>query len=138
MNDLKFAFRQLLKNPGFTAVAVLTLTLGIGANTTLFSVLSTLLVRPLPYEDSERLVRVFRTVPGEDRWPHSVADFLDHQRQNTVFQQMAALTWTSYTLTEGEAPERLSALRVTGNFFDVFGVPPLFGRGNALLRRHHK
>src|SRR5439155_6240103 len=77
MNDLKFACRQLLKNPGFTAVAVLTLALGIGANTAMFSVLNVLLLRALPYPNSERLVRVFRTSPQSQTWPHSVANFFD-------------------------------------------------------------
>src|SRR5207247_11078210 len=95
MNDLKFVFRQLLKNPGFTAVAVLTLTLGIGANTAMFSVLNALLLRALPYPNSERLVRVFRTSPQSQTWPHLVANFLDHREQNSDFDRMAAFSWVS-------------------------------------------
>ncbi len=72
MNDLKFAFRQLLKNPGFTAVAVLTLALGIGANTAIFSVVNAALFRASPYPESERLVRVYRTSRQSQSWPHSV------------------------------------------------------------------
>ncbi|PYJ00106.1 MAG: hypothetical protein DME25_21475, partial [Verrucomicrobia bacterium] len=78
MNDLRFALRQLVKNPGFTAVAVLTLALGIGVNTSMFSVLNTLLFQALPYPHSERLVRLFRTSPHSRSWPHSAANFLDY------------------------------------------------------------
>ena len=77
MNDLRFAFRQLLKNPGFTAVAVLTLGLGVGANTAIFTLINTILLHPLPYSEPERLVRVFCTSPQSSKWSHSVANFLD-------------------------------------------------------------
>ena len=129
MNDLKFAFRQLLKNPGFTAVAVLTLALGIGANTTMFSVLNTLLLRALPYPNSERLVRVFRTSPQSQTWPHSVANFLDHREQNSVFERMAAFTWWSFNLAEpGEPAERLRGIIATADFFPTLGVAAALGR----------
>src|SRR3989440_5182451 len=85
MNDLKFAFRQLLKSPGFTSVAVITLALGIGANTAIFSVLNTVMFRPVPYPQPDRLVRLFRTSAQSQSWPHSPANFLDYREQNTVF-----------------------------------------------------
>ena len=123
MNDLRYAFRQLLKNPGFTAVAVLTLALGIGANTAMFSVLNVLLLRALPYPNSERLVRVFRTSPQSQTWPHSVANFFDHREQNSVFERMAAFSWWSFNLAEPGAPaERLRGIIATADFFPTLGV----------------
>ncbi len=129
MNDLKFAFRQLLKNPGFTAVAALTLALGIGANTAMFSVLNVLLLRALPYPNSERLVRVFRTSPQSQTWPHSVANFFDHREQNSVFERMAAFSWWSFNLAEPGAPaERLRGIIATADFFPTLGVAAALGR----------
>jgi len=129
MNELKFAFRQLLKSPGFTAVAVLTLALGIGANTTMFSVLNTLLLRALPYPSSGRLVRVFRTSPQSQTWPHSVANFFDHREQNRVFERMAAFSWWSFNLAEpGQPAERLRGIVATADFFPTLGVAAALGR----------
>ena len=129
MNDLKFALRQLLKNPGFTAVAVLTLALGIGANTAMFSVLNVLLLRALPYPNSERLVRLFRTSPQSQTWPHSVANFFDHREQNSVFERMAAFSLWSFNLAEPGAPaERLRGIIATADFFPTLGVAAALGR----------
>ena len=92
MNDFKFAFRQLLKNPGFTAVAVLTLALGIGANTAMFSVINAVLLRSLPYPNSDRLVQIWQTNPRANRWGAWVSypDFLDWRQQNTTFEEVGA------------------------------------------------
>jgi len=129
MNDLRFAFRQLLKNPVFTAVAVLTLALGVGTNTAMFSVLNALSLRALPYPNSERLVRVFRTSPQSQSWPHSVANFLDHREQNSVFERMAAFSWWSFNLAEPGAPaERLRGIIATADFFPTLGVTAALGR----------
>jgi predicted permease len=129
MNDLKFALRQLLKNPGFTLVAVLTLGLGIGVNTSMFTVLNTLLFQALPYPHSERLVRIFRTSPHSQSWPHSAANFLDYREQNSVFTHLTAFRGSSYNLVEaGEATERLEGARVTADFFPSMGVAPALGR----------
>src|SRR5687767_996617 len=98
MNDLKFAFRQLLKNPGFTAVAVLTLALGIGANTAIFSVVNGVLLRPLPYSEPDRLIMIFESNPKEG-WPKfSVAapNFLDWRAQNQLFDNLAAVSAANY------------------------------------------
>jgi len=89
MNDLRFAFRRLLKNPGFTTVAVVTLALGIGANTAMFSPLNTLLFRALPYAQPAQLVGVFRTSPHSQSWPHSPGNFSDYREQNAVFEHLA-------------------------------------------------
>ena len=118
-----------MKNPGFTAVAVLTLALGIGANTAMFSVLNVLLLRALPYPNSQRLVRVFRTSPQSRTWPHSVANFLDHREQNRVFERMAAFSWWSFNLAEPGAPaERLRGIIATADFFPTLGVAAALGR----------
>src|SRR6185436_17369851 len=104
MNDFNYALRQLLKNPGFTAVAVLTLALGIGANTAMFSLLNTLLFRALPYPDSGRLVAVFRTSPHSQSWPHSPGNFLDYREQNEVFESLAAYRRASFNLSDNGQP----------------------------------
>src|SRR5881628_3608548 len=101
MNELKFAFRQLLKNPGFTAVAVLTLTLGIGANTAIFSVVNTVLLKPFPYSDAERLVMVCEN-NFKQGWKQNVvspANFIDWQEQSTVFEKMAAVRFDNFNLS---------------------------------------
>src|SRR5436190_20720830 len=102
--ELKFALRSLVKSPGFTITALITLTLGIGVNTSQFSVLSTLMLRTLPYPDGDRLVRVYRTAPQSQSWPHSPANFLDHQAQNSVFERMAAMQGASYNRAEPGHP----------------------------------
>jgi predicted permease len=127
--DLKFAGRQLVKTPGFTAVALVTLALGIGLNTSMFSVINVLLFRALPYPDSGRLVQVFRTSPQSQMWPHSVANFLDHQAQNRVFERMAAAAWANFNLAEPGSPaEQLHGIGVTAELFPCLGVRPEMGR----------
>ena len=88
--DLRHSLRMLLKHKGFTVVAVLTLALGIGVNTAMFSVLNTFLFRSLPYPQSERLIRVWRTSPHSQSWPHSPGNFSDYREQNGVFERLAA------------------------------------------------
>jgi hypothetical protein len=107
LQDVRYSLRMLLKHKGFTVVAVLTLALGIGVNTAMFSVLNTFLFGSLPYPDSNRLVRVFRTSPHSQNWPHSAANFFDQHDQNTVFEKMAAYNFSSRNLTEqGQTAER--------------------------------
>jgi predicted permease len=126
--DLKFALRQLAKSPGFTAIALITLALGIGLNTSMFSILNVLLFQ-MPYPDSGRLVRVCRTSPQSQMWPHSPANFLDHQTQNHVFTRMAAANWANFILTESGAPaEQLHGLTVTADLFPCLGIQPELGR----------
>ena len=126
---MKLAFRQLLKNPGFAAVAVLTIALGIGVNTAMFSLLHALLFQPLQYPESDRLVRVFRTSPQSQSWPHSPANFLDRRARNTVFASSTAFSWWSFNLSEpGEPAERVEGTVATGDYFATLGTPPLLGR----------
>jgi predicted permease len=126
MNDLKFAFRQLLKNPGFTAVAVLTLALGIGANTAMFSFLNSLLLRPLPFPRSDELVRVFRGTPQIANGNLSPADFLDLQRGAVQVGHFAAYERSNDTLDDYERPTPW--VRITPDLFPVLSVRPELGR----------
>ena len=129
LQDVRYSLRMLLKHKGFTVVAVLTLALGIGVNTAMFSVLNTFLFGSLPYPDSNRLVRVFRTSPHSQNWPHSAANFFDQHDQNTVFEKMAAYNFSSRNLTEqGQTAERLLGLAATADFFPMLGVSPALGR----------
>src|SRR5262245_61036174 len=127
--DVRYSLRMLQKNKGFTVVAALTLALGIGINTAMFSVLNTFLFRSLPYAQSEQLVRVFRTSPHSQSWPHSAANFFDQHDQNTVLEKMAAYNFNTRNLTEpGQSAERLSSLAATADFFPLLGIAPARGR----------
>ena len=129
MNDLRIALRALRQNPGFTLVAVLTLALGIGANTTIFSVVSGILLRPLPYPSPERLVRVFESRDGS-HGSVSPPDYVDWRNQSDVFDGLATLnSGSSYALTSGTGPaQQIPGASVTPNFFSVLGVAPVLGR----------
>jgi putative ABC transport system permease protein len=119
---------MLVKNPGFTVVAVLALALGIGANTAIFSVVNAVLLRPLPYTDPDRLVYVLRTQPPIMRGPISRPNFFEWQTEQKVFAEIAAFYPESYNLTGIEEAERISGVRVTDGFFKLFGVAPARGR----------
>ena len=128
LQDLRYALRSLRKSPGFTLVAVLTLALGIGANTSIFSVVNAALLRPLPYPEPERLVRVFSERDG-DAWTVSPPDFVDWRDQAGVFQHAAALnSGSDFTLTGTDTPERVPGAQVTPDFFAVLGTTPALGR----------
>jgi putative ABC transport system permease protein len=130
MNDLKFAFRQLGKSPGFTLVAVLTLALGIGANTAIFSIINAVLLRPLPYPDADRIMVLNESAgPGQD-FAVALPDYLDWRNDNTVFEHLAATHKESRNLSgiPGRDPERISGAAVTRNFFNVVGLSPEIGR----------
>ena len=129
--DIRFALRSLVKNPGFTAVAVLTLALGIGANTAIFSVINGVVLQPLPYAKGEGLVVVRQKLPlvGVDRLPFSVHDIEDYRAQNSTFSSLVEYHEMSFILFGGEEPERVQTGVVSWNFFDVLGVKPLLGRG---------
>src|SRR6266478_134430 len=130
MNNLRLAFRQLIKNPAFSAVAIVTLALGIGANTAIFSIVNAVLLRPLPYPNADRIMVLNESSgPGQD---YSVAlpDYFDWQRDNTVFEHLACTHKESRNLSgiPGREPERISCASVTRNFFNIVGLPPEIGR----------
>src|SRR3989442_1628859 len=131
MNDLRFAFRQLLKNPGFTAVAVLTRALGMGATTATFSAVYSVLLKPLPFPDSARLVSVRQMMKREDwrRSAFSVPDFRDYRAQATrSFDGFAAFADASFTLTGNGEAARIPGETVSHDYFAILGVAPTLGR----------
>jgi len=132
LNDLRYALRQLIRSPGFTFVAVLTLALGIGANSAIFSVIDAVLLRSLPFPNPDRLTMVWATAPqrpGEDKAVHSLPDFRDLRAQNHTFAAMSAYTGVSAIWGTGENSEDVPGLAATFDIFDVLGVRPLLGRG---------
>ena len=130
LQDLRFAFRMLRKNPGFTVVGVLTLALGIGANTAIFSVVNGVLLRPLPYSQPSRLVEIFSTyqVWHSDQMAISAADFLTIQRQARSLAQMALFNFGVSNLTGQGEPEQLWTIQVSPEVFRMLGVSPALGR----------
>ena len=129
LHDLRYAVRTLVKRPAFTTVVILTLAVGIGANSAMFSIVNSVLIRPLPYPDAERLMFIYGAFRGGDEAAISPPDFLDYRERNTVFSSMAARSFIGEAvLTGGEEPERVSAAFITANFFATLGVPPLLGR----------
>ena len=130
VKDLRYALRGLRKSPAFALVAVITLALGIGANTAMFSVIDAVLLRPLPYPDSDSLVQIYETdtLHGRTRGPVSPYNFADWQRQASAFQEMAAYEFDSFSYRSGKVAERMSGVMVTADFFRVLGVAPAQGR----------
>jgi putative ABC transport system permease protein len=129
--DTSFAFRMLRRNPGFAAVVVLTLALGIGANTVIFSVVHAVLLKPLPYPHAEQLFNVFQAQPRQGitgtGWSHP--NFADLREQTAVFSEMAGVQQHQLTLTTAGEPSVVNTVSVTPEFFALFGEPPLAGRG---------
>jgi len=127
---MRFALRQLAKSPGFTVVALLTLALGIGANTTAFTILNRLLLQSLPFHDPAGLVQVWAAVPRNDTAGHAPADFFDEQEQNTVFSGLAAyIPGGSISFAEpGQPAVTEGSVEATANFFSVLGIQPVLGR----------
>jgi putative ABC transport system permease protein len=136
IKDIRYGLRSLLKRPGFTAIALVALALGIGANTAIFSLVNAVVLQPLPYPEPDRLVWAWGTVRDGAINRASVAplDYLDFRNQNKTFEQLAASTTLpiSANLTGIGDPERLTGSAVTGNYFDTFGVRPVLGRGFSL------
>jgi predicted permease len=130
LQDLRYGARMLRKNPGFTAVAVLTLALGIGANTAIFSVVNAVLLSPLPYADADRLVMVKEILPNISPQPFEVSgpDITHIQKLNHVFEGVAGFREWTYEFSGSGEPERVAANRVSSDLFRVLGVPPIVGR----------
>jgi putative ABC transport system permease protein len=133
IQDFRYALRQLRKSPGFAAVAVITLALGIGFNTAIFSVVNAVLLRPLAFADASRLVRIWhvppeKSFPGMTTFPVSAANYLDWERQTQVFDHIAIYSYHGFTVTGGDKPEQLSAGAVSSGFFATLGVQPILGR----------
>ena len=130
--DVRFAARVLLKQPGFTIIAVLTLALGIGANTAIFSVVNAVLLRPLPYPEPDRILflgEADKTQPAQSGFSVSLPDYLDWRRDNTVFKDLALARHESVPLSDipGRSPEQVGSAIVTANFFNVIGLAPQLG-----------
>src|SRR4051812_29727802 len=130
LQDVRYAARRLLKSPGFALVAVGALTLGIGANTAIFSVVNSVLLRPLPYPEPEQLVQVWESrprmnMPRSEAAPH---EFLAWAERSQSFRQLAANDLTEYNLTGRGEPERVTGALVTASYFPLFGVSPAHGR----------
>src|SRR5205823_2217445 len=130
LQDLRYGIRTLFKSRGFTAVAVLALALGIGANTAIFSVVNAVLLRPLPFKDPDRLVLLWGNKPqtGWPQLPFSFPNYTDVKEQNRTFKDLGA--WSSYNdtrfnLTGGEEPEQVQSAFVSANIFSILGVSPI-------------
>ena len=126
--DLRYALRDLSKSIGFTAIAVLTLAAGIGANTAMVSVVRGVLVDPLPYPQADHLYRIFYTSHEYPKFPFNPADFLDYRARNRVFESLAVFIESDLELSDSNRPERLTALRVSKDYFHVLGTTPFIGR----------
>jgi predicted permease len=128
-HDIRYGFRTLGRSPGFLAVAVLTLALGIGANTAIFSVVDAALLRPLPYRSPDKLVALFMTESSPGNFPLTGGDFLDWRAQNTTFEDMAVYSYQESFNASGEGDaQRTRVVEIQANFFDMLGVQPAIGR----------
>jgi len=130
LQDFRYGFRQLRKNRGFTAVAVITLALGIGANTTIFSTVNAMLLRPFPFPKLDRIVTIWETVPKQnvDRLSAAPANFRDWSEQSKGFERLAAVQSWDANLTGGNVAEHVEGFRVTSEFFTLLGMPMHLGR----------
>jgi len=130
LKDIRFSLRQLLKQPAFTAIAVLTIALAIGANTAVLSLVNALLIRPLPYKAPKQLVLLWERFPpqGLERIPVSAPEYLDYEKQLTSFEKIGGFNYAAYNLTTGDVPERVAGAVVSPSVFSLLGVEPLRGR----------
>ena len=130
MNDLRFAFRQLIKSSGFTAVAVLTLALGIGANTAIFSLINDLFLRGLPFKEPSRVVHLYNGDKGRELADAQISAprYQLYRNSETIFDGFAAENSFAFTLTGLGDPVQIFGGRLTSNYFDVLGVRPILGR----------
>jgi putative ABC transport system permease protein len=130
MHDVRYALRWLVRNPGFTSIAIAALALGIGANTAIFSVVNAALVRPLPYPDASRLTIIWDRLSklGLDEFPVSYANYLDYKRASRAFEDVAAFSYTEFNLTTAEHAERVPGMRVSANLLPMLGAAAAAGR----------
>jgi putative ABC transport system permease protein len=130
IQDIRYGIRTLIKKPAFTAVVVAALALGIGANTAIFSIVNSILLRPLPYKDPDRLAMIWMDNKrmNVDQDIHSFANYIDYRDQNQVFESMAAYSGISLNLVGSGEPERIIGSAATGSLFEVLGVDPQRGR----------
>lgn len=128
IQDLRYGIRMMAKRPGFTLIAALTLALGIGANTAIFSAVNAVLLKPLPFPESEQLVDLAETFKPNGFGSVSVPTLEDWKNQNTVFAGISAYQGSSFNLEGGDAPQRIAGLNVGANYFDVLGMKPALGR----------
>src|SRR3954471_7801506 len=130
IQTIRLAFRSLLKTPGFTAVAIITIALAIGANTAVFSLVNALLIRPLPFKAPQELVLLFEkfSAQGLDQIPVSAPEYLDWEKQTKSYERIAAFNFADFNLTGGDMPERVQGAVVTPSLFPLLGVTPINGR----------
>ena len=130
LQEIRFAFRALVKTPGFTAVALITVALAIAANTAVFSLVNALLIKPLPFKDPQKLVLLFEkfSAMGLDQIPVSVPEYLDYEKELRSYDGIAAFNFANFNLTGGDTPERVQGAVVTPSLFPVLGVQPIKGR----------
>ena len=126
--DIRYGIRSLIRNPAFTAIAIVTLSLGIGANTAIFSVVNAVLIRPLPFADPDRIVWLWDTIPQLGYAPTSLPEFLDWKEQNRSFEQLAAFESGNVFLDTGDGTEDVPVGIVTPQMFSLFRVNPILGR----------
>ena len=138
LQDLRYAARTLVKNPGFAALTIACLALGIGVNSTIFSVVDTVAIRPLPFREPDALVALHTThqANGIDRGSVSYLDLQDWKARTQLFADIAAVTGRSLTLSDGDEPERFNGATVTWNMFPMLGIQPILGRQIPSGRGH--
>src|SRR3984885_6140454 len=139
--DIRFAFRQILRSPGFTAIAIFTLALGIGANAAIFSLVDAIILRPLPYPDSEELVGLgqWRNQTGEGYMQTGVSapNMADIGRQTKIFQQVGCYRWSRFNITESNRPESITGIKTSLDLLPMFGIQPFMGRLFTPEEMHH-
>src|SRR5689334_18139935 len=130
LTDLRYGIRTALKNPGFSIIAIVSLALGIGANTAIFSLVNAVLLKPLPFHQPDRLVMLWedQSSIGFPRAEVAAANYVDWKNQNQTLEDVAALNWKNFNMTSDGEAERVLARGVTANFFQLLGVEPVVGR----------
>ena len=136
--DIRGTFRAMAKNRGFTVAAIVTLALGIGANAAIFSVVNAVLLRPLPFADSGKLLAIWGARLNYPRYPFRIVDFLDYRERNRTFEQLAAYGTFSANLTGEAEPQRLQGLRASGNLFQMLGARADLGGPWFLKMTRHR